>query len=208
MKETVSGKDKIQQICSLLKKEAIEPAKQEANEIVENAQMQASEIVGKATQEAEKLLAEAEKKIEEKKRAFESSLAMASSQAVEGLKQQIEAQLFSKALNELVTNSTVDSKLLAQLIEVIIEGIKKDGVNSDLSVLIGNNFNATEVSESISKSILEMLKEKEVVLGGFANGVAIKIHEQNITLDLSEEALTDLLTQFVRKDFRKFFFTK
>ena len=48
MKGLESGKDKIQKICDALRKETLEPAKQEAREIVENAHMQASEIVTEA----------------------------------------------------------------------------------------------------------------------------------------------------------------
>ena len=45
MKGLDTGREKIQKICDSLRKETLEPAKQEAREIIENAHMQASEIV-------------------------------------------------------------------------------------------------------------------------------------------------------------------
>lgn len=53
MKSLETGKDKIQKICDALKKETLEPAKQEAREVIENARLQAAEIVTAAKKEAE-----------------------------------------------------------------------------------------------------------------------------------------------------------
>ena len=63
-----TGKDKIQKICDALRKETLEPAKQEAREIVENAHLAASEIVREAKKKAEAAVSKAEIEINEKKK--------------------------------------------------------------------------------------------------------------------------------------------
>lgn len=206
MKETLSGKNKIQQICDLLKKETLEPAHQEAEEIVENARMQAAEIIDKAKSEADDTLKKAEQDIEKKRQAYTASLSMATRQSIEALKQQIEKQLFQETLSRLIAEQKVSLDLLSNLIEVIIQAIKEEGIDSELSVYIGKNIDISSLNKQVSKTVLDALAEKEVILGGFANGITIKIHKDNITLDLSDKTLTELMVQFVRKDFRSFFF--
>jgi len=206
MKETISGKNKIQQICDILKKETLEPARQEASEVIENAHMQAKEILEKAQKEVEKMKLSAEKAIADQKKAFDASLSMASQQAIEILKQQIEKQFFRQELNQMVAKGQADLQIIVKLIEVIIQAIEKEGVNSDLTVAIGKQLDPRKVNELLAKDILAKLREKAVVLGGFAAGIEVKIHKEKITLDLTDQALTELLARFIRRDFRDFFF--
>ena len=206
MKETLSGKNKIQQICDILKKETLEPARQEASEVIENAHMQAKEILEKAQKEVEKMKLSAEKAIADQKKAFDASLSMASQQAIEILKQQIEKQFFRQELNQMVAKGQADLQIIVKLIEVIIQAIEKEGVNSDLTVAIGKQLDPRKVNELLAKDILAKLREKAVVLGGFAAGIEVKIHKEKITLDLTDQALTELLARFIRRDFRDFFF--
>ena len=72
MKGLETGKNKIQKICDVLRKETLEPAKQEAAEIVENAHIAASKILVDAQKKGQELLSLAEKEIAEKKKVFES----------------------------------------------------------------------------------------------------------------------------------------
>ena len=102
MKGLETGKDKIQKICDSLRKETLEPAKQEAREIVENSHMQASEIVAEAKAKAIAMTEEAEKEMEEKKRVFHASLNLACRQGIEQLKQKIEKDLFNQELTALI----------------------------------------------------------------------------------------------------------
>lgn len=208
MKDTISGKNKIQQICDQLKKETLDPAKQEASEIIENAHLQATEIIDKAKSDAQAVLEKVEKDIQKKKEAFDSALAIAAKQGVEALKQQIQSQLFNPELQKLMQEAPKESQLISRLIEVVISALEKEGLGADLSVSIGNKFDPHQVTQELSGNILSALREKEVQLGGFASGMQVKVHKNNVILDFSDSALTDLISQFVRRDFRNFFFEK
>ena len=50
-----TGKDKVKKICDVLRKETLEPAKLEADEMIESAKERAREIIALAEQEVERM---------------------------------------------------------------------------------------------------------------------------------------------------------
>jgi len=58
----------------------------------------------------------------------------------------------------------------------------------------------------LTHQVLNRLREKSVVLNGFDGGIQVKLHEQKMTLDLTDEALIELLQRYLRKDFRDLLF--
>ena len=53
MKFMDTGKDKVQQICDILKKETLEPAREEAQKIIDDAKASAQRIVQEAKEQAD-----------------------------------------------------------------------------------------------------------------------------------------------------------
>jgi len=136
MKGLESGKDKIQKICDALRKETLEPAKQEAREIVENAHLAASELIHEAKKKAEEVLKKAEREIEEKRKVFESSLALACRQGIEQLKQKIEEELFSRELAEFVEREMGDPKTVAHILNAFLKTMDEQGVDDEFVAVI------------------------------------------------------------------------
>ena len=200
--------NKIQKICDILTKETLDPAKQEASEIVENAHLKAEEIVQKAKSDAEAARNAVEKELTEKKKVFDASLNLACKQTIESLREKIEKQFFNEALQKLVQTPLKDLSVISQLITTIVKAIDEEGIDADLSAYVQKEIPAKKVNELLASSIIDKLKEKSVVVEGTNAGVQIKIHDENITMDLSDEALKELVSQFVRRDFREMFFNK
>jgi len=201
-----TGKGKIQKICDVLKNETIEPARQEAAEIIENAHMQAQEIIEVAQKQAEKLHEDAVKKIEEEKKVFEASLSLSKKQSIDSLKQAIEEKLFDKPLEKLISNASAEPKLIRELIQSFLRVIEEKGFDTDLSVYIPKTVSVKAVNELIGAEILENLREKSVEIGNFHGGIKIALHENEITLDFSDEALKELIAKYARKSFRETIF--
>jgi V/A-type H+-transporting ATPase subunit E len=44
------------------------------------------------------------------------------------------------------------------------------------------------------------------VVGSFKGGAQLQWHDRKLTLDMSDDALKELLSTYVRKDFRKMLF--
>lgn len=206
MKGLETGKDKVQKICDALRKETLEPAKQEAREIVENAHLQASEILSRAQKKKEEILQSAEKEIEERKRVFQASLQLACRQGIERLKEKIEEELFSKELSLLVEKEMADPKVIANLINAFTHSMEEKGIEEDFMAVIPKEIAPRVISSLIASRILERLQNEIVSIGNFAGGVQIRLKQKLITIDISDEVVRELIAQYIRRDFRDLVF--
>jgi V/A-type H+/Na+-transporting ATPase subunit E len=206
MKGTDSGSERVKKICDVLRRETLEPARQEAEEIVLEARRQAGALLEEAKQTAEQAQIQAREEIDRQKNIFQSSLHQACKQALEILKQNIEDKLFNQELSRLFAQQMQSPEVISRLIEACVEAIEKEGMQANFSVYIPAAVPARTINEMLGKEILEKLKEKSVLIGPLSGGIEVKLHDQNITIDLSDAALKELVASYVRKDFREFFF--
>ena len=207
MKTLEHGSKRIQKIAEELKKEVIDPAKLEAEKIQAEAKEEARQIIAKAHQEAERIHEEMKRKNEQEGNVFKSSLSQAAKQTLEALRQEIEHKLFTEELNHLLTEQTARPKVIAKFIDTILQAIEKEGISANLSAVIPKAIDPQEINLLLGGNALKKLKEKSVVLGDFEGGAQIKIHDKKLTMDMSDEALMELLSNY-RKDFRKVLFGK
>lgn len=206
MKGIETGKDKVKKICEALRLETLEPAMQEAEEIIKDAREKAEKILSEAQKEAERIHGDAVGKIEREKKIFQAALSQASKQAVQFLKQLIEEKFFNRELAQQLAKPLQNPKVLADLISAVIQAIQKEGSGVDLSVYIPAKIPAQAVNELLAKEITQQLREKSVLLAPIGGGIEVKLHKENITLDLSDGALKELIANYIRKDFRDIFF--
>jgi len=208
MKGLETGKDKVKKICDVLKRETLDPAKREAEEIIASARRKAEEILADAHLEAKKMVDDATIEIEKQKAIFQASLAQACRQTLEALKEKIEHKLFNPELSKLVAKPMQDPKLMAQLINAIIHALDKEGTKSDLSVVISSAISAKVVNELLTSEVIQRLKEKGVLVGSMGGGIEVKLLNNNITIDLSDETIREMVAAYIRKDFREYLFRK
>lgn len=207
MKTLEKGQEKIKKICAVLRDETLEPAQKEAQEIVEQAQQQAEQIIADAQKAAEKLHANAKAAIEQEYRVFQSSLQQASNQGLETLRQSIENKFFNEQLSLLIEKQVNDPHLVANLINALVKAVEKEGLAVDLLALVAKTVSPQQLNELLLKEVLKNLQGQSVVVGNFNGGVRLKLQNKKVTIDVSEEALKELLaTHVVRKDFRKMVF--
>ncbi len=206
MKSLESGKDKMQKICDVLRKETLEPAKQEASEVIENAHIQAAEIVREAKEKVQGLLQAASTEIEQKKKAFESTLQIACRQGIESLKQKIEKELLYNQLAETVKKETSDPKFLSTLINSFLQTLEEKGINEELSVVIPKSVTPRSINELLVERFLERLQKNSVALGDFDGGIQIKLLDRKITIDISDRVIRELIADYIRHDFRELVF--
>lgn len=206
MENLDTGKDKIKKICEILKNETLQPAKEEAQKIIEVAEQEARNIIREAEAKAEEVATAGKVRMAKEKGLFDNSIKQASRQAMESLRQDIENKLFNTALSEWLKEQTADADLAAKLINVIVQAVEKEGISAQFSALVPPQIPAEKVNALLLKDVLEKLREKSVVVGHFTGGVQLKLHDRQLTLDLSDEALKELLGQYIRKDFRDLLF--
>lgn len=208
MKGLETGKDKVKKICDLLKRETLEPAQIEAQDILEAAKLRSEEIIAEAHRKAEEMHQVAHLEIQQQRVVFQASLAQACRQTLDSLKEKIEHKLFNPELAHLLSKPLHDPKVIAKLIEVVVLAIEKEGIESNLSAFISSAVPAREVNTILAAKILERLKEKSVLISSIGGGVEVKIVDQNMTIDLSDTAFNELVSNYIRKDFRELIFNK
>jgi V/A-type H+-transporting ATPase subunit E len=200
------SEDKIQKICDALRKETLEPAKEEAERIIADAKSKAEQIIKEAHKQAEKNNIDAKKEIEQERNVFHSSLDQAARQVLEEIRQAIEHSLFSNELHKIIYEKTIEPQIIAKFIDAIVKSIEKEGISTDLSAIIPQSVSAQEVNRLLGEKILNKLKEKSVELGELSGGAQVKLHNKKMTIEISDKSLMELLSGYVRKDFRKLLF--
>lgn len=206
MRTLDQAEDKMQKICDELRMSTLEPAKKEAARLEQEGKHRAEEIIRQAEKDAEKLLKEARSEIEQEQNVFRSSLSQAIKQGLEALKQDILNKLFNEQLALTVQKATQDSQVIAKLIDCIVLAIKKEGLSADISAIIAKEIPAADVNALLAKEILEKLKGQSVTVGSFAGGCQVKLNDKSLTIDMTDSALKELLSLYIRKDFRKLIF--
>ncbi len=207
MKTLEKGKEKIQKICDVLREETLAPAQKEAQEIIRDAHNQSKRIIEQAKDSARNLHETARQEIEQEKTAFQSSLIQGSKQALEALRQGVEHLFFHDHLAALIEKGAADPQLMGSLVNAIVKAIEKEGLSADLSAVVSKNVDPKKVNEALLTDVVKQLKEGGVQLGGFAAGVQVKLNDKRMTIDISEQALRELLSNYIiRKDFRKLVF--
>lgn len=207
MKGLETGKDKIQRICDVLKSETLEPAKQEAREIVENAHLQAADIVREAQKKAEEFLKIAQDEMEEKGKVFHASLLLACRQGLELLKQKIEEKLFDRQLSDLVVQEMADPKWIVHWIDAFMKSMEEKGIEEEFVVAIPKNISPRSINALLGAKILEKLQNQTVVVGDFAGGIQIQLKGKQLTIDISDATVRELIAGYIRRDFREMIFS-
>lgn len=207
MRSLEKGQDKLQKICDKLRHETLEPAEQQAQRILEEARQKAEEIKAEAGLHAEQLLKQARGQIEQERNVFYASLQQAAKQAVEGLRQEIEHKLFNEELNNLLEKQLADPKIIAELINGIVKAIEKEGLTTELTVMIPRLISVHDVNALLLENVRKRLKGKPLEIGNFAGGAQVKLLGKKMTVDLSDQAIKELLAQYMRKDFRNLIFS-
>lgn len=200
-----TGQDKIEKIATLLRRQTLEPAEAEAQHLIETARADAAIIIKKAQEEAQGLLSVARVEVERLQRVFHSSLSQASEQALESLRQSVE-KLFNAELDLETARASADPKLIARLIEAIVETIQREGASAELTATVAKAVTPQQIFALLSAQVVKKLQEREIGIGEFAGGARVRLHDRQFTLDVSDVALRDLLKRYVRRDFRKLLF--
>ncbi|MFZ0566313.1 MAG: V-type ATP synthase subunit E, partial [Chlamydiales bacterium] len=173
---------------------------------IDEAQLKANQIIQDAETKAEASLKEASNRREREEKLFKSSLEAACRQGIMALRQDIENHLFNKELGKWIKKETADPNIGAKLITALVQAIEKEGIDADFSALIPTTISAEQVNALLLKEIVQKLRERSVIVGEFVGGVQLKLHDQNLTLDISDEALRELIGPFISDRFRELVF--
>jgi V/A-type H+-transporting ATPase subunit E len=201
-----------------LRDEGVKAGQEKADEIVREAQARAQEMIAKARTEAEEMLQKAGKEIETERAAAHESLRI----AIRDTELRMEAELkaaFSAHVRRLVSMELQDRDFMRQVI-LAVAGIASGDLvcagqpaelllPTDLFVTDAKGTGLTDTGKerlrhlvlSISGEMLRegvKLKPDESVSGG----IRIRMVDEDIEIDLSDKALSDLLLKYLLPRYR------
>lgn len=202
-----TAQNKVAEICKQLTKDTLEPAQEEAKRIIEDAEKEASSMIENAKKEIEELQKAKDEHFKQKTSVYESSIRMALNQALSMLRTQITEQLFAPKLRELLQAGLNETTVIASLIQAIVEDIREKGVNTSLQASIAKGASVEEVNKTLISAVKDQLQEHSVSLGAFNGGVTVKLVEDNISLEITDTALKELVMQYVSEELRNVLFT-
>lgn len=206
LKVVDTGNKRVEQICDILKKEIVDVAHKEAQGIVEQAQKQAQAILQAAQAEVAQLQKNAEEERQKARGVFLASLHQAGKQVLASLQDKLENSFFSQELMKISTEALQDPTLLAKLVEALIEAIQKQGLDVDLAVLIGKKVNKEAVQSLLASKILEKVEGKTLQIGEKQSGCVVKMKQQHMSIEMTEETLQEALSDYLKEDVRKMLF--
>jgi V/A-type H+/Na+-transporting ATPase subunit E len=206
MEALEKGKSKLGEICEILRKETLEPAQNDAQEIINAAKEEAQKIKKRANADAKQILEGAHAEVEQKRRLFENSMDLASKQSFEQLRQKVEDHFFSIELQELAANILKENELVAKLIAAIVNTVEKEGLGTNLAIGISKTIKAEDISKYLMADLVGKLKNGELPVESVGKGAVVKLIDAKMTIDISEDSLKELMGGFLRDSFRQILF--
>lgn len=203
-----SAKSQVDRICKDILNETLDPAKKKAEEIKAAANREAEAIIEKAQSSARDLIIKAENTIKEKESAYRASIDIATKNALESLRQRLLTQFFREDLRDQLNQSLNKGDVLARIIDAVVEGTRKDGIDADLKVYLSKFLSAEDVRKFLTSDVLAKLDGELLKNDQLADGIRIVFDKGSFALDFTSESLTRLVEKFAFDDLKDLLFNK
>jgi V/A-type H+/Na+-transporting ATPase subunit E len=208
MEKCGTGDERLAAICQMIRNETLDPAKEEAEQIRHAAERDAAKIRSEAKRQADHMLHEARTLIKEEREAFDVSLEQAARQTVGLLKEKIEKSLLHPGLEKFLADGFRSEAKTARLLDLLIQEIQKEGLDGDVSVWLGKHLSKEEVLKHISQDTLKSVSSDNLLVGEHAYGIVLKIVDRHLSIEVTPEAIKEMMAAFIRSDFRSILFSE
>jgi V/A-type H+-transporting ATPase subunit E len=211
----------VQELIDRLRDEGVQEGKQRADEIVQKARAEARGIVAEAERQAEEISRRAQADAERLQSAGKDALRIAARDTILTLKSDL-AALFSNQVRELVSTAMVDEAFLQKLIHEVAGRVMQDERDAEsggptAEIILPRDIvgvddlrrKPEEVREgTLSHFVLQVandLLRKGVAFradGSQKAGIRVVLMDEDLQIDLSDDAVTALLLRHLLPRFR------
>lgn len=207
----------VEQFIQQLRDKGVEAGQREADRLLDEARKMALEIVQKAKREADEMKAKIKTDVEQDKTSAEAALKLAFRDTVLRLKSEITSR-FAAQVKNLVSLTMHDEDNLRELIlEVVRQTLTKEAENQPMEILISPEILSGDVSSESPEEIQTdplsnliqqlsremLLQEIEIKTSGdHIEGIRIRLIDKDLEIDLTEQAISDLLLKHLLPRFR------
>ena len=196
----------IESFVKTLESEGVEAGKKAAEKIAAEAREQAAAVAAEAKKEAEQILADAQSEAEKVKARMNSSLELATRDAIYLLREKLGQQL-SIMMNVNVEKALNDEETLSQILREVIPVYARADVENKLTTEINIPQNLkSRLVESTLRELAHSLKDQNVQVNAkhtlAKSGFEYKI--EGSTVEVSTESVTALLSEMIDPELQQF----
>lgn len=207
----------VEELIERIRQEGVDKGQTEADSIVHEAQVKAKKIVQDARDEASRIVKEAHEHIEEKRRAGDDALQVAGRDTMLALKTEL-MQTFRGEVRRLVGRETRKPELLRSLILEVAGTVGEECKDSkNIEVMLPKRVigleeltkNPEELEHGLITHFVKMISDdmlREGVTFGVAEdnrgGLRLYLKDEEVVIDLSDHAISDILLQHLQPRFR------
>ena len=193
----------VQELIDRLHEEGIKSGREESETILREAKKEAARILDEAKREAETLKAESHAKVEAERTAAHEMLQAAGRDAILTLREQLMMQ-FEHHIKNVVDAKLSETSFLEKMILAITEQAASRGETPELSV------GTLGMEKAEADTFIEALMAKELAQGITitpygGRGIRLKIEGGDVVIDLSREALSELIFRLLTPRYRAIF---
>ena len=206
----------VQQLIDRLREEGISEGRNQADKLLEDARNQARQIINRARDEAEGILVQAREEAEQYRNNAREAMEIAARDTVLELKSNLTSR-FNRRVSEMVGITINDQEFLQKVIleiagrvrEQIEEGERVEILlPADIIGLEELRRHPEKVKEgSLGQFVLsgagQMFREGVTIRGGtHKKGIQIRLVDQKLQIDISEQVIAEILMQHLVPRFR------
>lgn len=198
--------NKLQELTDKLYQEGLSKGKAEGEQILADAKKTAEDIVAAAKAEAEAVIAKAQADAAELRSKTESDVRMASSQALQATKNDIEKLVVGKVSDDKVKAALSDVAFIKEIIKAVAAGFSASEA-VDIALVLPESLKAQlepwvkgELAATLGKGVSSSFTKK--ISGGFTIGPA----DGSYFISLTDETFSALISEYLRPVTRKFLF--
>lgn len=208
----------VEALIERLRDEGVEQGREEARRIVEDAESRASWMIEQAERDAETLRERAREEARQLDHSAREAIRVAARDAILEMQGTL-THRFRGHLRWLVENTLSEESFLQRLILELAARARADtplGTESDVEIVLPRDVvgleelrrRPEELQEgSLSHFVVALAREvlREGVhfsVGEHAEGIRVRLAEQDMEIDITESAVTDLLLEHLQPRFR------
>lgn len=209
----------VQEFIDKLKDQGVSEGQRQAKQITEEAHHQASCILSQAQTKVDQLLSEARHQLEVERKSSHEAIKTALRDTEIALRSKVR-EAFSAHLKRLVSLELKDKQFIRELV-LAIAGVKTKEIAqaSHIEVQLPAKIFDTNESGEVDLSKEGKQRLQHLVLGisnemlregielkpseGVKGGIRVRLHGEDIDIDLTDEALSDLILKYLLPRYRE-----
>lgn len=203
----------VDKLISRLREDGVKAGQEESTRLVREAESKAARIIADARKEADELRASAREQINALEMSAQGALRLAARDATLALRNQVR-ESFETYLRRLVVESLEDPEFVRSLILVLAgEAVDKHIRDKEAHIYISKavlegqtNPETRQRAGQFIKSLASGLLRQGITLvpsDRIAGGAKVRLVHEQLEIDLSDQAITELLIRHIAPRFRE-----